>query len=116
MEFEVLEGTTPQYSCSIVDENGDAVAAASLDTLTITLFNVRSRVVINSRDRQNALNANNVEVTAGGLLTWNIQPADLVVASGDLISKLQAVFEWTWGDGKSGWHELTLNVEAVPRP
>ena len=117
MRFDVGHNTTPKYTANLVDEDDVAVGSASLTTLVITVLNVLTRDVINTRDRQNALNVNNVTVSAGGLLTWSIQALDLVVPSGESFCDLQVIFEWTWSAGaKKNWHEFTLRVEATPRP
>ena len=117
MTFTVNADTTPVYTANLVDEAGVAVSAAMLTTLTITVFNARTRAVVNSRDRQNALNANNVTVSAGGVLTWSIQAADLAITAGDADSDLLVCFEWTWNAGaKKNWHKFTLRAEATPRP
>ena len=110
----VNAGTTPKYTANLVDEDGVAIDAASLTTFTITVINLRTGAVINSRNRQNALNVNNVTISAGGLVTWSIQAADLPSTQEEFF---HVVFEWTWNAGaKAGWHDFALKVIPVPRP
>lgn len=115
MTFTVKAGTTPVYTATLEDEAGDPVPLASLSTLTLTLINITTQAAVNSRDRQNVLNANNVTVHAtSGLLTWNIQALDLPATAE---TYYLAVFEWSWSGGtKKGWHDLTLRVDPVARP
>lgn len=77
--FEGNERTACQYTCTIKDETGTAIPAASLTALTLTLEDVDTAAAINSRSAQNVLNANNVTVNSSGLLTWQIQPADMAI-------------------------------------
>ena len=75
--FEVDEEETAIYGTTIQDEDGNGIAAASLDALTLTLYlRGAPTTIINSRDGQDVLNANNVTVSAAGVLEWTMQPAD----------------------------------------
>ena len=113
--YEVKAGTTPRFTATLVDEDGTAIALASLSTLVLTLIDTKDRAVINGRDRKDALNANNVTVHAtSGLVTWAIQAADLPGAEG---GDYHFIFEWSWSSGaKKGWKEGLLRVTPVPRP
>lgn len=112
MTFDVEAGTTPNYTCSLLDESDAAIVAAQLTTLTLTVINLKTGVAI--RDRVNALNANNVTVSADGSVAWAIQATDLAATE---TTFLHCVFEWTWNSGvKKGWHDFALRVTPVPRP
>lgn len=115
MRFDVLAGTTPRYTATIVDEDNVAIPLASLTTLTLTVVNTRTGAAVNGRDRQNVLNANNVTVHAtSGLVTWSIQALDLPSTVDETYI---CAFEWSWSAGaKKGWHDLSLVVTPVPRP
>ena len=125
-ELTFREGETGNYSCSIVDEDDDALAASDLDTLTLTLFRPGGDA-INSRDEQDVLNANDVEVTdgsGGGALTWKIQSLDSVIQDTGLVAGQTelhiARFVWTWtdadGDARKGMHEVPLYVLKIEEP
>lgn len=115
------EGQTGQYSFSLVDENDAAILLADLATLTLKLYDVSTDGIINSRNAQNVLNANNVTVSSGGAVVWSIQHADNVIAGSPDRGTYEthiALFEWTWyGGAKYNSHELelqVLNLNKVP--
>lgn len=54
------ESSIAFYRALIRDQNGDAVLLAAITGLTLTLRNVNDWSIINSRNLQNVLNANNV--------------------------------------------------------
>lgn len=116
----VLERTTAIYTATFQDENGVVIKLADLVALTLTLYDKKTGTIINDRDKQNVLNANNVVVHAtSGLLTWIMQPADNVIISaippGDLEVHI-ALFEWTWDQGnKHGKQEVRINVRQLTR-
>lgn len=77
--FKGNERTAGTYTCTIKDGTGTAIPAASLTGLTLTLEDVDTGTIINSRSAQSVLNENNVTVDSDGLLTWQIQPADMAI-------------------------------------
>ena len=111
--FTVQERTTAVYIATIKDENDVGIPAASLTTLTLTLYTA-SGTIINSRDGQNVLNTNNVTVNTEGMLTWTMQPADnaIIGANSPAIERHNALFEWTYGLAGiySGKHEVYIHV------
>ncbi len=115
MTFEVIERSTAVYTATLKDETDTVIPSASLTTLTLTLYDAANGTIINSRNGQNVLNANNVTIHAtSGLLTWTMQPADNVIvwpkASGQF-EKHIALFRWTWSSGaKAGSHEVEIRV------
>jgi len=119
VERTVDERTTQKYTATIKDENGAAIPSGSLTTLTLTLYDVDSQMIINSRNNQNVLNLNDVTVDAAGLLTWTMQPADNAILSvslsDDATERHMALFKFTFGAGgsKAGSHELGLLVRNV---
>lgn len=106
------EKTTGRYTATIVDGDGNAITLAVLTTLTLTLFDENSKVIINSRDGQNILNANNVTVSAGCVLVWTIQALDNPILDDSLDTELHiALFQWTYNGGAdSGKHSVGLRV------
>jgi hypothetical protein len=115
----VLERTTCLYSAQLTDEAGDAIAAANLSTLTLTLYDQVSKAIINARDDQDVLNANNVTVDASGNLQWTLQPDDNPIIGArraGLTETHIALFEWTWNAGsKQGRHEVTIEVQQIEK-
>lgn len=108
----VRELSTGLYSALLVDEFD--VALSSLMTLTLSVYDIGTGTILNSRDNQNVLNTNNVTFV-GGALQWAVQPADHAVVSDYLtLEKHRAIFEFTWSGGKRDWHALEFLVEAEP--
>lgn len=114
-KFEgILERTSRKYSAAIKDLDGVAVPAASLATMVLTLYSLHSLAVINSRSAQNILNANNVTIDGSGNLVWEVQPADNQILDDNLAIEIhRALFEWTWGGGKAGKHEVDFYVRNL---
>jgi len=107
------ERSTHVYTATIKDENSVVVPAASLNTMTLTLYAERTGTIINSRSQQNILNANNVTISSGGVLVWTMQPADNAIVNSALsVEPHIALFEWTYSSGtKYGKHQIRLMVE-----
>ncbi len=116
---EILEGTTATYTATLQDENGDAIPSASLSALTLTYYDLASGDIINSRNAQNVLGANNVTVHAtSGLLTWSIQAEDTVINGSKHAHTVEphiALFEWTTTGGSSGKHLLQLDIKQLEK-
>lgn len=69
----IEENSSQTYTATIKDENGSAIASARLASLVLTFYSIHTNEIINERDSQNVLNANNVTVHAtSGLVTWNM--------------------------------------------
>jgi len=120
-ERRVREGCTAVYQATIKDESGNPVAASSLTTLTLTLYDLASGTMINSRSAQDVLNHNDVTINASGVLIWTMQPADNVIVSASLsagaIERHVALFQWTWGTGgaKAGKYEVQIDVQNLAK-
>ncbi len=76
-------GGSGQYTGTLQTADGTAVvydaggtATPRISTLTLTLKDAASTSVVNSRNAQDVLNANNVTVDSAGALKWLIQPGD----------------------------------------
>lgn len=114
----LAEGGTGKYTGTLTQEDGETIVPGSvLDSLTLTLKDITTGQVINSRNAQNVLNANNVTVDENGLLTWTLLPADLPFLrknpppfDSDVEVHI-AVFEWTWNNTKAGRKKVFILVE-----
>lgn len=113
-------------SCNIVatfhDMGGTAIAKAALLSLTATLYDEATSAVINSRNAQSVLDANQGAVASDGALTLRLTPSDSVimgtVAVGDTETHVLRL-TWTWNDGvsvRTGIDEWTLSVEKIATP
>lgn len=85
----VNEKTSAVYSAQLEDENGVPIGSGIIDSLTLTLSNVDDGAIVNSRNAVNALNANDVVVTSGGLLTYTMQPADTAIVDTSKASEVR---------------------------
>jgi len=120
--YEVLEGTTPQLTAVLKDENGDPVDVADIDAATLTLFVPESGTIVNSRNKQDIKNTNNVTIDASGNLTWDIQPDDLeIIDTSDAENNREihrALFEYEFdGNARFGAKQVDLvvhNLQKVP--
>ena len=106
----VCEKTTALLTQTLTDETG-AVILTGLTGLTLTLYEKRSRVVLNSRTASNILNANG-GVLAAGVLTLTLSAADNVLVSQDSVQEDHvALLEYSWAAGaKFGKKEVTFIV------
>lgn len=112
-----LEGASGVYTATLKDQDGTAIPAAQISTLTLTLYNKEDGSIINSRNAQNVLNANGVTVhVTSGLLTWVIDGLDSpivgVVPFGEYEEHI-ALFEGTTVSGADIVHEISLLVRSV---
>ena len=118
IQAQILEKTTPTIKGTLKDENGTAIPAASLATLTLTLYSLSgAQPIINTRQEQNVLNANNVVVDSSGLLTWSMQEADTaIIATTEVGSeKHRAVFAWGYGSAKKGRHIIDMTITSLEK-
>lgn len=116
----VDEKTTPDYTATLKDSaTGLPIALAQLTGLTLTLYNLASKAIINSRDTQSVLNANNVTFHAtSGLLTWSLQQVDTAMAGAGNSERRRAVFDYTWvrsGQTKRDRHIIEFVVSNEPK-
>lgn len=116
--FPIDEKETGLYTATVVGNDGvTPLPAASLLTLILTLYAIKqdgTDGIVNARNAQNVLNANNVTVNAGGLVTWSIQVGDTTLVESIPYERHIALFEWTWAAG-AGKHEVVLLVRNLRR-
>ncbi len=116
--FYVNEGKSHQYTATLQDAAEVAIPSADLTTLTLTLYDVDTGDIINSRNAQDVLNTNNVTVHAtSGLLTWILQPLDnVIVTSASHVEGHVALFEWRIASsGQDGNHEVNIHVHNLSK-
>ncbi len=107
----IAERTTPIIEALVDDGTGTGIPASSLTSLTLTLYVAGSPAsILNGRNQQNVLNQNGVTVDAAGNLAWTMSAADNAVLGSDDEEAHVALFEWAWGSGRAGKHELLLTV------
>ena len=115
----INEGTSFKYVTTLLDDDEvTALALASIDSITLTLYDVVSGSIINSRTAQDVLNTNQVTIHAtSGLLTWQGLAADAVIKNTLLVAgaleKHIALFEMVYSTDKALNHELILWVKQL---
>lgn len=116
--FEVVEQGSGQCTAVIVGNDGvTPISSAVLLTLTLSLYVIKqdgTDQIVNSRNVQNVLNANNVTVDTAGNLTWTYQAADTTLVEEIPFERHIAIFAWTWPAG-AGRKEILLNVRNLHR-
>ncbi len=95
---------------------GTALALSLIDTVALTLKDVATGTIINSRDEQDAKNANNVTIHATtGLLTWEMQAADNAIVTSTtahgLLEHHRATFDIVYDTTKRMTHSVDIYVE-----
>jgi hypothetical protein len=126
--FPMDEQESGSYLATITDDLGVMLPGATLLTLALTLYVIKTdgtEQIVNSRDAQDVLNVNQVQVfdTLQALsdgrtynLRWRVQPADSTLVEQLPFERHIGLFEWTWGAG-AGKHEMILvikNLHQVP--
>jgi len=110
------EGETQVATFTLVQGATEtAVPLADISTATLSLTDHAGNV-INSRDAQDVLNANNVTVhDTSGLVTWTMQAGDTTLAEAvDGSAKFDARFVFTLTDGQVRHVHLRYTVEQGP--
>ncbi len=116
----INEGSTAVYTLpQLQDENELPILLADIDSLTITLCNLLDGTTINSRLDQNALNANNVVVSTGGALRFNIQSADTGIVDGTLkvdgIEVHRATFKMVFNSVSDSNWDVDFNIRNLKK-
>lgn len=122
--FVVKQSSSATWTGYIYDASGSAIASADIASMTMTLYDKSSGTIINSRNGQDILNANNVTVHAtSGLVTWELQPADNIIESTTLEERKSeehiALVIVTYDTTKKLIFEIAINVvntEKVSNP
>lgn len=76
MAHTINEGTSGELELTFATPAGVVITLAQMVTATLSLWDDETGATINSRANQNVKNANHVTITAAGVWTWAIQPAD----------------------------------------
>lgn len=116
--YKITEGSTQIYTVTLVDESGDPIPLAQISSIQLTYKNDLKDTVINTREDQNVLNANDCTYHAtDGTFTWNLQVADTTAVNADLrFDTNLAVITWTWNGGLSQQrHAFYIQTENLGR-
>lgn len=127
--FQFREQTTGRVTALLVGGDGvTPLPASSLISLQLTLYVIKQNgtdEVINGRNQQDVLNANNVQVLETPVLlsngrfynfAWVVQPADTTIIETFLSYERHiALLEWGWPIGNRGKEEFVINVKNLRR-
>jgi hypothetical protein len=110
----VRERASAVYRCTLIDQDEDPIPVSSLDALYLTVYDVATEAILNDRDRQDVLNANNVTVNSDGELEWEIQSEDnALVTAAKSLEQHMFVFEFEWDSGaRRDWIRRLVTIEA----
>jgi hypothetical protein len=101
---EIPQRTTPILAATFVDEA--AATITSFTTVTMTLYDLDTGKVINGNTATDV----SASVTAG-VLALTLAAADTAMLdSSKARERHVALFEFTWGSGRAGKHEITMDV------
>lgn len=125
LPFSFAENVSAEISWAFQDSDAVAVQSPALATVTMTLYELSSNIIINSRDGQDILGPdkggiNDVDITGGGVVTWYVQPDDNAIVTTGVIEQHIALIEWTWdpedGHGvREGRFEIPILVHNLNR-
>lgn len=111
---EVLEQTTGLYEFDIVDEVDVAVPATDLASMTLTYYDLDTLEIINLRNAQNVLNANNVSIDLVGHVIWSLQVEDsILIDTRKELEQHVILFHWVTLNGVVGRHEVQFPVRNL---
>ena len=116
--FEVNELTAAQYTATWSDQTGTVIPAASMTALVLTLEDVDTGTIINSRTAQSILNSNNVTVSSGGVMVWTMQPADNAIVgtiAHGATELHRATFKLSYGSGLTAYVVRDFRVRSLTR-
>jgi hypothetical protein len=110
----VAAGATAIYRAQLVDDLGNAIPAAALTTLTLSIVDAVSGAVVNGCQQANILNAGRGAVDAQGNLTVTLGAQDTaLLAAGDVQEFRSLIFDWSYGGGKTGRHQVDFPIIAL---
>lgn len=112
------QGATLRYTAQVQDETGAGIPAASLTTLTLTVYAVIiGNPLVNGIDHVNVLNAGRGTVDALGNVVVLLAPADMLLVNLVGVPEQHIMLlEYTYASGaKEGVHEVVFTVLPVIR-
>lgn len=106
------EKTTGTIRLQLTDSLDEELTLAELDTVLLTLYDVESGTILNSRNGVSIKNENGGTVDAGGGLALELSDADNALLSQSVgIEWHVALIVWTWAGGtKTGRKRVAFQV------
>jgi len=113
LETELAEGATGILAFTVQDEDGVAIPGSSLDTCTLTLYDQRSREIINTQEDTDI----KALVNESGVGSVELAPADTAIVNQRRALEVHvALIQWTYdGGAKAGKHEILHTVRNLAK-
>lgn len=110
--------TTPVYTCKIVDGTGAGIPAADFSSLTLTIVDTLTGVVINSCSQDNILNTGRGTIDDDGNLTIMLGTLDTSMSEVPSASKVQRslVIDWVTLTELAGRHQVNFILSRLAGP
>jgi hypothetical protein len=114
----VAAGATVIYRGQFLDDAGNPIPAAALQSLTLSIVDTKSGAIVNGASAVNILNAGRGAVDNLGNLTLVLSPLDTALANaGDLSEERSLVLDWTYlGGVRTGRHQVDFTLIALAGP
>lgn len=120
--IRVNELSTFLWEGTLKNEFGVALGPTDLATLTCTLVDEDTGAIINGRDNQNVLNANNFTLTTASIsnISWDTPEADNPIIDDTKETEIHiATIKWTFASnaafgGKKVIAIRVVNIQRVP--
>lgn len=117
------EGESLNLQVTLKDVNDNTINAASVATLTFTLYDYATRAIINAHNSTNVKD-NGLGTIASNILTIRLEAADATIVSTDNIpvgatEKHVGRVRFTWNDGvrtRTGGGEVQFGVRHLATP
>jgi hypothetical protein len=107
-----IEGTTLTYRTTLRDESGAPISQTVIDAIRATYFSEPSQTILNERENQPALNANDFTLDEDGLFVWKMAEADVRIVEDPppayVVHQLLLVIEWR--DNEDVARQLTQRI------
>ncbi|MGH7391435.1 MAG: hypothetical protein ACREM3_18540 [Candidatus Rokuibacteriota bacterium] len=118
INVSTTERTTPTFTTTLLDAASLPVPGTSLQSILLTLYDVASGSIINSRNLQSVLGGD-VTVDALGLLIWVLKELDTVIVNDALAEEEHiALFEIRWlvaGSPRVMREDVSITVRNLAR-
>ncbi len=110
----VPEKSSRRYRTTLVDHDGQPVDPASMQSIALTLRDVKTGTIINNRDAQSVLNTNGGTFSAGGVFTMLFSAVDTTMVEGASGSRhhRRATFQMVYYLGAEN-HEVIFVVQNL---
>lgn len=120
--FSIQEGESMNITGQLVDAAGNDITLAALSTIKISLYNEIGNDVINSREDEDAKNANDHTVASDGSFIIRLDEDDSIIVTQDpTVEETEKQYhviriKWTWDDGtkvRTGLEHARFGVQKL---